>query len=207
MPSGPLKLSLTRVFWWNKSAPVGAPGHPVFVPPYQDRGRFDLPGTEAVRYLAESRAHAIAEVLQHLRGRTIRRSSLVAYGGTSQLASVDVIVELPDADLLPDLCDTNVLARCGIMRVDQLMSKQRPRSQELAKKIYDEGVAGGPKEVAGFRVWSALNGDWHAVVIFADRVAKLGSVVFGAPVVVEIDDPDLRLVAREDLMNFEVVRA
>jgi len=65
-----------RVFPWDANAPPGAPYTPEYILPagVQTGGRFDL-GTSPTLYLAlEDPAHAVAEVLQSLRGKRLIRA-------------------------------------------------------------------------------------------------------------------------------------
>jgi hypothetical protein len=60
-----------RVFPWDAAAAAGEPYTPQFVLPegVQTGGRFDLSDTPTLYLALENPAHALAEVLQSLRGR------------------------------------------------------------------------------------------------------------------------------------------
>ena len=75
-----------------------------------------------------------------------------------------VEVHLPDdvASHIVDLDDPRELLRLGLTP-GQLASHDRTRTQAVAEEVYASGAT-------GLRWWSALSGDWHAVVLFLDRV-------------------------------------
>lgn len=140
-----------RVFPWD---PDAAPAHPA-----QGSGRFDVTGIR-VLYLAESAAHAVAEKLQRYRGARIDRHELNESGRPLALVECQVA-----SDVLPkiaDLCDPRVLVKHDI-GPDTLASRDRARTQRVARLLHDE-------QFAGLRWWSALSGDWHTIVLFLDRV-------------------------------------
>ena len=116
--------------------------------------------------------HAVSEMLQSFRSRDFSDAMLRRYGHPLALVSV----ELPDdvADGIVDFDDPAQLTRFGLAP-SVLASEDRERTQAVAAMAYASGAA-------GLRWWSALNGDWHAVVLFLDR----------APVErLEIDEPEL----------------
>jgi hypothetical protein len=150
---------LWRAFEWDAAARPGTPGSPSFVPSGQHGGRFDQHDQPPILYLAESAAHALGEVLQAFRGRTLRASHLFRNG--KPLAVVRV--ELPPAvvDVIADCTDAATLQRLHI-RPDELAHHDRVVTQAVGRRIYNAGVP-------GFRWWSALTGGWHSVVLFVDR--------------------------------------
>lgn len=171
MPEG---LPLWRAFPWDPSAPGGAPFSAQSAPPthLQTQGRFDLGayGGPAVLYLAETRAHAVAERLRGFTGRPLRPAMLRQ--DRRRLALVKVVVPDPLVLRLADLTDPLVLAEYRIPP-DALASDRRARTQGLSRAIYERGVP-------GFRWWSAIHGDWHTVVLFLDRV-PLTELEIGTP--------------------------
>lgn len=60
-------------------------------------------------------------------------------------------------------------------------------TQEIARKLH---AAGFP----GFRWWSALHGDWHAVLLFLDRI-RPGELCYGDPEALAVDDAAVRAAA------------
>ena len=169
-----------RVFPWDPQAPPGAPFSVSFIPPAQGSGRFDLV-QPLVLYLAETPAHAAGEVLQSFRGRHLGPAHLRRFGRT--LAVVEVTLPARLADGVADLADPATLLDHGL-RPDLLASRDVQRTQALSRALYDAGLA-------GFRWWSSLSGDWHALVLFLDRV-PLDHLEFGTPEPLSLSHPAVR---------------
>ncbi len=138
--------------------------------PAQRTGRFDLSGKPPVLYLGESAAHAIAEVFQGFRGNSFHPAMLQRRGRPLAVAAFRTD-SLPSRAIAA-LTDPTILSRLGI-RPDQVASHDRLTTQELARRIHDAGHA-------GLRWWSSLTGEWHTMVLFADRCAP-GSWRVDAP--------------------------
>ena len=147
--AAPAALRLWRIFPWDRVAAEGAPFGASHVTPRQVSGRFDLGGAPPVLYLGESAVHAIGEKIQRYRGQTLEPADLREFG--KPLSLVEATVVAPPASIV-DLCDPAELVRFGC-RPDQLMSRDVLRTQSIARKLYEGGLG-------GFRVWSALTGDW-----------------------------------------------
>ena len=183
--------TLWRVFPWDQAAPEGAPHSPRSVAParFQNYGRFDLQGNPLVLYLAETPAHAVAEVLRGRMRDPVRdprlRHVLVdgdLVRGNFRLALVDVRVPTSVADRLPDTSEGGTLERFGI-RADQLSSTVRSVTQDAARRIHEH-----PDAVPGFVWWSRFGGDWHVVLLFLDRVS-LDELDLGTPEPLRLDHP------------------
>lgn len=152
-----------RVFPWDPRAGDGEPFSPSYLPPGQGSGRFDLPGhPDGVLYTAETPEHAIAERIQQYRGGVLDDADLVVARHRLAIVAMDVPPGLGDG--VADLCDPRVLVTLGV-RPDDTASRHRPTTQRIAAAVY----AGGH---TGLRWWSAFFGDWHAVVLFRDRLAR-----------------------------------
>ena len=151
------------------------------VPRGQGAGRFDLPGVTPVWYFAESATHAVAETLQSLRGQTLDTVDLVRAG--HPLAHVGVTLPPHVAAALVDLCDPQALVRRRI-RPDHLASRTVATTQRIAQELAADGVP-------GFRWWSALDGDWHATVLFHANLPS-HALTFGAPEPLTLDTPAVR---------------
>jgi hypothetical protein len=149
---------------------AGEPFTPEYVLPagVQTGGRFD-PGDVPTLYLAlDEPAHALAEVLQDLRGRRgIREGHLRRRdrrtGRFHPLALVDCHLAAELFLALPDLGDPQVLVSLGI-RPDDLAARDRNVTQEIARTLHRR------HRLPGFRWWSAFGGEWHVAVVFLDRV-------------------------------------
>lgn len=153
--------------------------------PRQVSGRFDLGGTPPVLYLGESAVHAIGEKIQRYRGQTLEAADLREFGKPLALAEVTVVV--PPASIA-DLCDPAELIRHEC-RPDELMSRDVLRTQSIARRLYDGGLH-------GFRVWSALTGDWHSTVLFLDPAGAASIATFGAPTELTLQSPALHEATR-----------
>lgn len=161
---------LWRVFPWNAAARPGEPFSAEHLRGGQTSGRFDLNDRPPVRYLAASPVHAVAEKLQRYRGRSIGPAHLDEWGCPLALVSVTVPDEIGAA--IADLTDPATLVRLGI-GPDRVASGSRSVTQAIARAIHQAGHA-------GLRWWSALDGDWHAVVLFRDAASD-DRLVFGTP--------------------------
>jgi hypothetical protein len=160
---------LWRVFPWDPHAEDGDPFSPSYINPRQDEGRYDLHGKPLILNLAESPSHAIAEQIQARHGRRLRKQDLMESGKPLALVQVAIGGRLSS---IADLSRPGALHRLGC-RPDDLMSRDPACSQRMSRRLHRQGLA-------GFRVWSALSGDWHSTVLFMDRAADL-SLRFGRP--------------------------
>lgn len=167
------------MFPWSRAARPGEKFSPSFVPESGGTGRFDLPG-ERILYLAETPEHAIAEKVARFRGTPLKPSHLREYGLALALVSVEIPVATRAA--LVDLCDPKVLRSLKIAP-DRVAARERETTQAIAARVAE---AGAP----GLRWWSSFFGEWHGLVLFADRLPA-GALEFGAPRIIAPDDPAL----------------
>lgn len=174
-----------RVFPWDPDADEGEPFSASSVPASQGQGRFDLPAAPGgVLYVAETPAHAAAEMIQHYRGHRLEDSELRAGGYRLALARVTISASL--GSRLVDLCDPAVLVALGLPP-DETASANRRTTQAIAARIHAAGHA-------GLRWWSALTGDWHTVVLFRDRLE--GGLAFETPEPLPLEHAALREAMR-----------
>ena len=176
-----------RVFPWDSAAEAGAPFSPEYVVPAdrQTKGRFDL-GTSPVLYLAESPEHAVAELLRSFTGRRLSAAQLIGAG--HPLALVEVELDPAVSPRLADLTDPAILLRFGI-HPDTLASRSRAATQEISKALFEQGLT-------GFRWWSALHGDWHALLLFQSRIAP-AEMHYGVPEPLTLSQPAVLAAAEE----------
>jgi hypothetical protein len=174
-----------RIFPWDSGAKPGAQFSPEFIPTGQGSGRFDLEDSPPVLDLAESPAHAIAEKLQRYRGRQIGWPELRESG--HPLSLVEVIMNLPESARIVDLCDPAALTRHGC-RPDELMSRDIARTQAASLRLHESGLC-------GFKVWSALTGDWHSTFLFVDRLLPARHLSFATPLRIDFDMAPFREAA------------
>ena len=168
---------LWRVFPFDPAAQAGEPFSPSYITPNQTSGRFDLAGQPLVLNLAESPGHAVAEQIQQRHGQRLEPADLSEDGKCLAVVEVTVAAE---SSSIADLCEPRELIRYGC-RPDELMSRHVACTQSLSRRLYEAG----PR---GFRVWSALTGDWRCTVLFMDRI-PMGSIVFGEPTMLTLDHP------------------
>lgn len=179
--AGASALTLGRVFPYDPDAAAGTPFSADMVPRGQGAGRFDLPGVTPVWYFAESATHAVAETLQSLRGQMLDAADLLRAG--HRLAQVAATVSAAVAADVVDLCDPQVLARRRV-RPDHLASRTVTTTRRIAQDLAADGVP-------GFRWWSALDGDWHATILFHANRPRDG-LTFGTPEPLALDTPAVR---------------
>lgn len=168
------RITCWRVFPYDETALPGEPFTAGFVAPNQGAGRFDIPDLTPVSYLAESPAHAVAEILQGLRNQRLDDADLIRFGHRFALTSVTIDISSKDEQrsILPDLCDPRMLTHYDI-RPDILASSDFAQTRAAARRLFEA-------KCLGFRWWSALFGDWHAIVVFHTRL-RGKSIRFGTP--------------------------
>jgi hypothetical protein len=199
-PLAGFKGPFWRVFPWDASAVPGEPFTPQYVLPIgaQTGGRFDLSTLPTLYIALEDPAHALAEVLQPLRGkREIRLGHLkrrVRGSGSLEhpLAVVPTWIPQSIFDAMPDLGDPETLVRFGI-RPDDLSSRDRSTTQRISRTLHDVGVP-------GFRWWSAFGGQWHVAVLYMDRVDPF-AIRYGMPDPLHLGHPVVRAAAEELKMH------
>jgi hypothetical protein len=186
---------LWRAFPWDREAPEGGPFsvRSVAPPHMQNYGRFDLNGRPSVLYLAQTPAHAVAEVLRGLKRNPAdplrhRLSPGDLTGAGHPRALVPVRLPAPLADRVPDFGCGETLERFGV-RADELSSRERRVTQAAARRIHQHG-----DRVPGFCWWSAFHGDWHVLLLFLDR-AGLDALEWGTPEILTVDHPAVREAA------------
>lgn len=147
-----------RVFPWNAGAADGAPFSARYVPPAgtQTGGRFDL-GVPALLYLAQSPAHALAELLQAHRGKTITPEHLIRSdphepGSYHPLSLVRAALPAEIEARLPDFTDPAVLLALDL-RPDQLASHDREVTRAISRRIHADAA-----RYPGFRWWFGADG-------------------------------------------------
>jgi len=186
-----------RVFPWDSAAPPGAPYTAEYILPAgaQTGGRFDLGDTPTLYLALEDPAHALAEVLQSLRGRRelraghLRRRARGRPGVFHPLAIVEAWVKSTVYDALPDLGEPEALVHFGI-RPDELSSRERVVTQRISRKLHDD------HGLPGFRWWSAFSGDWHVALLFQDRLDP-AAIRYGTPDPLHLGHPVVFAAAQE----------
>jgi len=156
-------MRLWRALPWDPSAPLGLPGHALWVPrAFQGTGRHDAPDRYGCLYLAEEAVSAVAEALAPFRGTGDLRPELLVRSNR-QLALAEL--ELHAAAVLVDLDEPAVLAREGL-RPSIVATGRRTVTQSYAVQQFDRHP-----ESAGLRWWSTLEASWIHVTLF-DRALE-----------------------------------
>ncbi len=181
-----------RAFPWDVRAPAGRRHSPTFVPDPTGRGRFDLPSRlSKVLYLAETPAHAVAELLHPWRGRRIDARHLERAG--FPLALVEM--RWSGVDPPADLCDPATLVALRLAP-DRVASRHRTVTQPIARAVW-------ARRAAGLRWWSRFFGDWHTTVLFTARVPA-GALHPAEPEALSPESPAVAEAAQ--LLGIEVLR-
>src|SRR5206468_1929672 len=160
-------------------------GGALYVPRERQRGgRHDHPDQYGALYLSRVAESAVAENIQDFRGRTLRDVHLHwADGAALALAAFDDSA----FDRLVDLDDPEQLTSRQL-RPSMVATHNRTVTQEIALRIYDEGML-------GFMWWSTLEATWPNVTLFAERASPLLALV-GTPAVLSVQHPVVRAAAR-----------
>jgi hypothetical protein len=169
---------LYRVFPYLGEAGEGQPGHPLYVHPIQGRGRWDNPSLYLCRYLATSAEAAIGESFGSLLKWTPEMLTYPALPGSERRLGVYRFDE--EANPLLDLDDPGVLVARSI-RPTHVVIRNRPRTQDIAARIFDEG------RWAGIRWWSYHRPQWTVVALWTtdDLTVEGVESIPGHPAVID----------------------
>lgn len=146
-----------RVFPHLQGAPRGNPGHPLYVHPDQGNGRWDNPDVYRAMYLTASPTVAIGETFAHLSNWTPMMLPFPTVpGGHRALGHYHL-----DEDLEPllNLDDARTLLDRGLRPTD-IVVRNRPRTQDIAKKVHAE------RRWGGISWWSMHRPQWVLHVIW-----------------------------------------
>jgi D-alanyl-lipoteichoic acid acyltransferase DltB (MBOAT superfamily) len=154
---------LFRVFPWDQQSEGSSAGGPLFVPRLkQGSGRHDIPERDGVFYCSTNVTSAIAEAIQSFRGRKINNQTFQRVNGWI-LSLVSYNIQ-DDKLKIENLDHPKNLAKRGLIP-SQIATNHRPTTQNVARRLYDEGLS-------GFSWWSALEASWQNVTLFENRVKK-----------------------------------
>jgi hypothetical protein len=141
-------MLLWRVFPHDPSARAGEPGHPLYVPTRQGRGRWDNPDRYRIVYLAGTAEGALVETFGDV--RTWRPEMLLDTTLPNARRCLGCF-QLDDDQPLCDLDDPVTLSELAV-RPSRVVRDNLPYTQGLAGRIHDEG------RWVGLSWWSP----WHA---------------------------------------------
>lgn len=156
-----------RAFPFLEEAAAGQPGHPLYLHPDQGAGRWDNPDLYRLLYLSTSPEAAIGEVFAHL---THWRAGMLSFpqipGSVRHLGCYSF-----DEDTAPllDLDDSLVLLDRRLRPTDVVI-RNRPHTQQVARRIHDEG------RWHGIRWWSTQRPQWTLLAIWQPDTVTLERV-------------------------------
>jgi hypothetical protein len=179
-------VDLFRVFQWDGVSLDVASGGPLFVPrARQGQGRHDCPTLYGAWYCTRHPLSAVAEAIQHLRGRRLADEHFWR-GRDSRQALV--ALRLSESVPLVDLDDAaQLLARR--LQPSHVATHRRSRTQRIAESIFSEGAA-------GIRWWSTLNAEWTNVTLFHER-ALPQIALLSPPRPLSVELPEVREAAAQ----------
>jgi RES domain len=151
---------LYRVFPHLRGAAAGEPGHALYVP-RQGKGRWDNPALYRCFYLATSAEAAVGETFANLTEWTPAMLIVPGLPGSERQLGTYRVDE--ETNPLLDLDDPQALIDRG-MRPTHVVVRNRPRTQGIAARIFDEG------KWAGIQWWSCHRPQWTAVCLWADTL-------------------------------------
>lgn len=159
-------MLLYRVFPYLTDAGAGEPGHPLYVHPDQGLGRWDNPDLYQTLYVAASASGAIGETFAHLSTWSRGMLPFPAIDGAERMLGVYSL----DEDVHPLLDFDNprsLLDRA--LRPTEIVIRNRPRTQQIARHAFDEGAW------SGLSWWSMHRPQWSLRVLWrADDIALEG---------------------------------
>ena len=162
-------MELFRVFHWDGRSLGRTGAGPLFLPrQHQGAGRHDAPDRYGAWYCATHPVSAVAERIQQLRGNAIVNRDFQRLGNLT-LALVGI--RLDPSVALVDLDDPTELVTRQL-RPSMVATRRRVVTQQIARRIFDEGVG-------GLVWWSTLAAEWTNVTLFYERV--IGKVSLLAP--------------------------
>ena len=146
-----------RVFPHLPGAPPDHPGHPLYVHPDQGRGRWDNPGLYRSTYVAASPSGAVGEAFAGLSTWSRAMLPFPSVAGSSRALGVYALDE--EAYPLLDLDDARMLVERALRPTDVVI-RNRPRTQEIARQAHAEG------RWAGLSWWSMHRPQWTLYVLW-----------------------------------------
>jgi hypothetical protein len=157
-------MLLYRVVPYLADAGRGQPGHPLYVPP-QGSGRWDNPARYRCWYLASSAEAAVGETFGNLTSWTPDMLTVPTLPGSQRQLGTYRLDE--ETNPLLDLDDPQVLAHRSI-RPTHVVIRNRPRTQGIAARIFDEGIW------AGIQWWSYHRPQWTLVALWDEDLSLTG---------------------------------
>jgi hypothetical protein len=138
------------------------------VHPDQGAGRWDNPDRYLAFYAAASAEAAVGESFAHLTAWTARMLPFPQLEGAVRALGVYRYDE--EAHPLLDLDDAKALLERGL-RPTEVVIRNRPRTQAIARAVHDEG------RWAGIRWWSMHRPQWPLMAFFGTAPLAVEDVV------------------------------
>ncbi len=156
-------MLLYRVFPHLVAASPNEPGHPLYVHPDQGRGRWDNPDVYQSMYAAASPSGAVGESFAGLSTWSAAILPFPSIPGSIRAMGVYRF----DEETYPvlNLDDARVLLERGLRPTDVVI-RNRPRTQSIARMVYSEG------RWAGMSWWSMHRPQWILYVIWTPGGAQ-----------------------------------
>jgi hypothetical protein len=148
--------TLYRVLPDVDTAGVGAPGHPLYVPPSTGANRVDNPFSYDALYLGDDALCVVAEAF----GWAPRWNAGLLRGTPSLPGSVRALVtyDLRNDAAVCDLDDADRLVALAL-RPSQVVTRDRAVTQTWALELFET------RAFAGVRWWSYYNPDWGSLAL------------------------------------------
>jgi len=161
---------LYRVFPYRPDARPGEPGHPLYLHPDQGYGRWDNPDLYRALYVAASPTGAVGETFAHLSTWSPAMLPVPVIDGAERRLGLYSLDE--DSHPLLDFDDPKSLLDRGL-RPTEIVIRNRPRTQHLARAAYEEGAWSGLSWWSMHRPQWTLHMLWGAEGIAVEGVEEL----------------------------------
>lgn len=159
-----------RVFPYRPDAGADEPGHPLAIHPDQGLGRWDNPDLYRALYVAGSPSGAIGESFAHLSTWSRAMLPFPAIEGAQRSLGVYSVDE--EVHPLLDLDDARALLDRALRPTD-IVVRNRPRTQQLARDVFAEARWGGLSWWSMHRPQWSLHVLWHVGGITVEDIQLL----------------------------------
>lgn len=159
-----------RVFPHRPDADTDEPGHPLYIHPDQGFGRWDNPDLYRALYVASTASGAVGETFAHLSTWSVAMLPFPAIDGARRALGVYGIEE--EMHPLLDLDDSRALLDRGLRPTD-VVERNRPRTQQIARQAFGEGGWGGLSWWSMHRPQWTLHALWDTDDVVLEDVQEL----------------------------------
>ena len=164
-------MLIYRVFPHRADARHGEAGHPLYVHPDQGPGRWDNPDLYRALYVAATASGAIGETFAHLSTWSKAMLPVPTIDGAERALGVYSVHE----EVLPllDFDDPRSLLDRGLRPTD-IVVRNRPRTQQIARNVFNEQKWSGLSWWSMHRPQWALHVLWRLDDITLEGIERLG---------------------------------